>query len=143
MQSILSSGYDTSEIAGLNSIGLGTLQDGTLEFTTEDFSTFVASDFDDVMEMLTGDDGLFGALYAEADSLIDPVTGIIQPRLDSIDDQVEDIEDKIISTEYRLEKYQETLQSQFTQMEILMTQYQATQDFLTSQIEAGFGISSD
>ena len=53
---------------------------------------------------------------------------------------MEEIEDKITDTEYRLSLYQETLENQFTQMEVLLVQYQATSDFLTQQISSGFGL---
>lgn len=140
LQQTMGSGYGNSEIAGLNSIGVGTVQDGHLEFDAADFTSMSASNFDSLVDMLTGSDGLFGSLYSVVDTVIDPSNGIIQPRLDSIDGQVDDLGDKILSAEYRIEMYEETLRAQFTQMESLLAQYQATSDYLSAQLMAGLGI---
>jgi flagellar hook-associated protein 2 len=134
LQSVLSAGYGNSEIAGLNSIGIGTAQDGTLEFDSAAFTSKAGSNFEALVDMLTGSDGLFGAMYDQVDTVIDPSTGIIQPRLDSIDTQVDSLNDNIDDAEYRLEIYEATIRSQFTAMEGLLAQYQATGDYLAAQL---------
>lgn len=139
LQQALGAGYGNSEISGLNSIGIGTAQDGQLEFDSAAFTSTANSNFDSLVDMLTGSDGLFGAMYSTVDTVIDPSTGIIQPRLDSIDSQVDSLGDKILSAEYRLEQYEETLRAQFTQMESLLAQYQSTSDYLSAQLLQGLG----
>ena len=139
LQSAMGAGYGNSEIAGLNSIGIGTSQDGTLEFDSAAFTARSGTNFDALVDMLTGTDGLFGAMYSTVDTVIDPATGIIQPRIDSVDSQVDSLEDKILSAEYRMEMYEETLRAQFTQMESLLAQYQSTGDYLSAQLLAGLG----
>lgn len=134
LQQVLSSGYGNSAVAGLNTIGLGTEQDGTLSFDTAAFSSGVNANFDDVVSMLTGATGLFGELYAQVDTVIDPTTGIMQPRLESIDDQVKALNDSIADSEYRLEQREAVLQQQFTRMESMLAKYQATGDFLSAQL---------
>ncbi len=133
LQNVLSAGYGNADIAGLNAIGLGTEQDGTLSFDSADFTSQVNDNFDSVVSMLTSN-GLFDGLFDIVDSTIDPTNGIISPRLSSIDDQVEALNDSIVDAEYRLEQREATLQQQFTAMESMLAQYQATGDFLAAQL---------
>ena len=134
LQSIVSSGYSTSNVAGLNSIGMGTDQYGELQFDSAEFSTMLGSNWEDVLSMLTGTSGLFGALTAKVDADIDPTDGLIQPRLDSIDSRITDLNDRILDAERRLEIYEETLQMQFIAMETTLAKYQATESYLEAQI---------
>lgn len=135
LQEVLGAGYGNTEIAGLNSVGLGTAQDGHLEFDAAVFGTAAGAGFDALVDVLTGSSGLFGAMYAEVDLVVDPTTGIVQPRLDSIDSQVEDLGDRITRAEARLEAYETMLRAQFTAMETLLAQYQATGDYLAAMLQ--------
>jgi flagellar hook-associated protein 2 len=134
LQSVISAGYSTSNIAGLNSIGIGSNQQGELEFDSSDFSSKLGTNWEDVLAMLTGSSGLFGAMQAQIDADIDPDDGLIQPRIDSIDDRVVEIEDKIEDAERRLTMYEDVLKSQFMAMETTLAKYQSTESYLTSVI---------
>jgi len=133
LQSVVSSGYSTSNVAGLNSIGIGSNQQGELEFDSSEFTSMLGTNWDDVLEMLTGTSGLFGTLQAQIDADIDPDDGLIQPRLDSIDERVLQITDKIEDAERRLVMYEDVLKSQFLAMETTLSKYQATQSYLEMQ----------
>jgi len=134
LQTVVSSGYSTTNIAGLNSIGIGSNQEGELEFNSSDFSSKLGTNWDDVLSMLTGTSGLFGAMQAQIDADIDPNDGLIQPRLDSIDDRVADINDKIGDAERRLVMYEDVLKAQFLAMETTLAKYQSTQSYLEMHI---------
>ncbi len=136
LQATLSQSYAQTNIAGLNSVGLGTAQDGTLTFDTGDFIEGLGENYDDVAAMLAGATGLFAELNTDVGVIIDPVDGSVQNRIDSIDTQVADLQDRIEDTEARLESYQSMLQSRFTQMEVLLGKYQATSDYLTQHLAA-------
>ena len=84
--------------------------------------------------MLTGSSGLFGAMQAQIDADIDPDDGLIQPRIDSIDNRVVEIEDKIEEAERRLTMYEDVLTAQFMAMETTLAKYQSTESYLTSVI---------
>ncbi len=134
VQQVMASGYGHGNIAGLNSLGLGTSQDGTLNFDSAEFTSAVGTDFDDVISALSGSGGLFDDLFNAVDSVIDPTTGIIAPRLTSIDGQIDSLNDSIADQNYRLEQTEARLRQQFTAMEKVMAQYQATGDFLAAQL---------
>jgi flagellar hook-associated protein 2 len=137
VQQVMSSGYSFGNIAGLNSLGLGTAQDGTLEFDSSKFTTMLASEFDDVVGALS-DGGLFDDLFDAIDAVIDPVTGIFAPRMTSIDKQIESLNDSILVKEARIGLMETSLRAQFTAMEAILAKYQATGDMLAAQIAASF-----
>ncbi|MEE2828770.1 MAG: flagellar filament capping protein FliD [Myxococcota bacterium] len=134
LQGIVAAGYSSGSVAGLNSIGLGTDQYGELQFDSSEFSTMLSSNWDDVLAMLTGSAGFFGALTAKVDADIDPTDGLIQPRLDSIDSRITLLNDNIIDSQRRLDMYEETLKNQFIAMETTLAKYQATESYLEAQV---------
>lgn len=136
LQSLLSDDYGNAGLPGLNSLGIGTSQAGVLEFDSAAFTARAGTDYAATLEALTGVGGLFGAMESQLDLLTDTTTGIIQPRLDSYTTQIDNLNEKIEDNQFRLEQYEESLRSQFTAMETLLAQYQATGDYLASQIAA-------
>lgn len=136
LQFLLSDDYGNASIPGLNSLGISTSQQGVLEFDASTFATMAGNEFSATLEALTGVNGLFGAMESQLDLLTDTTTGIIQPRLDSYDSQIETLTDKIDGSQFRLEQYEDSLRSQFTAMELILSQYQATGDYLAAQLAA-------
>jgi flagellar hook-associated protein 2 len=136
LQTVLSSSYGNASIAGLNTLGIKTTQEGVLEFDSAAFSTASGNDFAATLDVLTGSGGLFGAMQNQLDLITDTTTGIIQPRLDSYDSQITALNDKIDGSQFRLEQYEDSLRQQFTAMETILAQYQATGDYLAAQLAA-------
>lgn len=135
LQTVLTSSFESGDLAGLRSIGVELANDGTLTFDTAEFATALGTDYSDVLSMLTDeDDGFLPALGAAVDLLADPSTGLIQSRIDSVGDLIADFDDRIADAETRLDTVEETLRSQFTQLEVIMSRYQAIGDFLTQQM---------
>ncbi len=75
-------------------------------------------------------------MESQLDLLTDTTTGLIQPRLDSYDTQIDSLNDKIDGSQFRLEQYEDQLRAQFTAMELILAQYQATGDYLAAQLSA-------
>ena len=134
IQSVLNSAGGTGAISGLNAIGLGSDQTGTLKFDAAAFKGALDANPSDVMATITGASGLFGALTTELDVIADPVTGLLQNRLDSFGERMSQLTDKVETQEARLITYEETIRQQFLAMELTMAKYQATGDFLTQQM---------
>ncbi len=136
IQSMMSANYGSAEISGLGALGLGTSQTGELEFDSSDFTAKAGSNYAATLDVLTGVGGFFGAMHSQLDLITDTSTGLIQPRLDSFDNQITDLNDRIDDSGFRLEQYEETLRSQFTQMESLLLTYQSTGDYLAAQLSS-------
>ncbi len=71
------------------------------------------------------------ALYSMSDS----IDGYVANKQESLQNQMDKIDDKIDDMEVRLTKYEETLIAKYTAMEKLLSQLQSQQSWLTSQIQ--------
>jgi flagellar hook-associated protein 2 len=134
IQSVLNTAGGFGTISGMNAIGLGSAQTGDLEFDAAAFKTALLNNPGDVMSTLTGPNGLFGELAAELDVIGDPVTGLIQPRIESFDTRMTDLTDRVEQTEERLITYEETIRAQFVAMELAIARYDSTSSFLDQQL---------
>ncbi len=134
LQSILSSTEGVGSISGLRAIGIETDQSGRVGFTSSTFVEALGDSEDDVMAMLIGDDGMFSQLLEEIDLVADPQDGMIQPRLDSFDSRMDELADRVEEREERLLEYQSDLEAQFVAMELTLSKYQATGDYLEQQL---------
>jgi flagellar hook-associated protein 2 len=133
---VISGGFATGAITGLNEIGIGTAQDGRLEFDRTDFETAVADHYGDVMTMLSGPTGLFASMTTVASDVTDPVTGLLEPRIDGLSTEIDDMAVRIEVQESRLVVEEARLRAEFTALELIMAGYQSTENFLTQQFEA-------
>jgi flagellar hook-associated protein 2 len=136
LANVISGSFATGAVTGLNELGIGTAQDGSLEFDRTDFETAVSDHYSDVMTMLSGPTGLFASMTTVASAVTDPVTGLLDPRIDGLSTEIDDMELRIEVQEARLVVEEARLRAQFTALELIMADYQATENFLTQQFEA-------
>ncbi len=136
LANVLSSGFATGSISGLNEIGIGTGQDGKLAFDRSDFDTALTDHYSDVVTMLAGSSGLFASMATVTGDVTDPTTGLIEPRIDGLSTEIDDVQERIERQEARLEREEQRLRAQFTALELIMAEYQSTESFLTQQLEA-------
>jgi flagellar hook-associated protein 2 len=132
--STISQDYENGALSGLNSLGLSTDKTGKMVYASATFTSALGTNYSDVIDTLTGTDGLFGKLQSELDVITDTTTGSVQARITSIDSQVSDLTDRIADAETRLETYTDMIRNQFTNMELILGRYQGTQKYLEQQI---------
>jgi len=124
----------TTSLKALSEIGIKTTKNGDLSLDSSELESKLASDYEGVAQLLANDDqGFIFRLESAADSLLDP-DGLIATRTDSLDSQVGDIEDRKISIEYRLEQVEQRLRSQFAALDSLMSNLNATGNYLAQQL---------
>jgi flagellar hook-associated protein 2 len=124
----------TTSLKALSEIGIKTTKNGDLSLDSSELESKLASDYEGVAQLLANDDqGFIFRLESAADSLLDP-EGLIATRTDSLDSQVGDIEDRKISIEYRLEQVEQRLRSQFAALDSLMSNLNATGNYLAQQL---------
>ncbi len=131
LQSAVSGLYESGDLRGMSSLGLSTEQDGSLSLDTDELESLLESSPEDVLEMLAGADGLFASLTERIDIVVDSDNGSITLRTDSLDDQIEDFQDRIAAEEDRLEIYEGALRQQFTNLEMAMAELQTMGNYLT------------
>lgn len=135
LQNIFGSVPALGSFAGIGALGLASAQSGEMEFDSSVFISALGSSSDDVMDMLIGTGGVFTDLAAEIDIVADPTTGLVQPRLDNFETRMDDLATRVATQETRLEAYEQSLRDEFVNMELILSKYQATGDFLTTQLE--------
>ncbi len=139
LQEMLTSRSESGgEFSALSQFGLETQKDGTINFNATTFKSAIDSDLESVISVVAGDENGEGGVIAEFESflkgLTDGTTGLLAGRSQSIDANIDNIDDRITQMELRLEKREETLRSQFSAMEILVSTMNAQSDFLTQQM---------
>lgn len=126
-------------LSGLSQLGITTQQDGSLEFDSEVFGETWASSAEDVVSLLTDTSTGFAA---EMESYLDALTeddGLLDTRLDSVQDEIDDTEERISDFEDKATAYEERLRAQFTAMELALAEIQAS----TSALSALFADTND
>ncbi len=126
-----------SSFESLAQIGIATSSDGTLEFDSSEFTSALDDSYDDVVALFTydngsGDQGPFAALRDRVSDVYIDSDGLLADKQESIEDSIEELEDRISDFEERLDDYAERLRDQFTTMETVLAEVQATQSYLTS-----------
>lgn len=118
----------------LSEIGIRTTETGDLSVDTGELESALATDYQGVAELLANDDqGYVFRLESAADTLLDS-DGLIATRTDSLDSQIGDIEDRKINVEYRLGQVEKRLRSQFSALDSLLSNLNATGNYLTQQL---------
>ena len=115
-------------------VGVTFDRDGILSLDSEKFEQAIEDDFNGVVQLFTDpEDGFAQALDTVLSSYVD-TGGLIQARTDGlsdsrsqIDDDIERIEDRIVLTEQRLRR-------QYSALDSLVGQLNATSVFLTQQL---------
>ena len=128
-------------LTGNDLIALGIESDwetGELSLDTEILTTAWENDPNAVTVALLGDDdseGIMARMDEYMSNLLSSSTGFFATRESSIDTENSRLDDRIAAMETRLEKRQETLESQFLAMELLVSSLNSQGDYLTSFFE--------
>lgn len=84
-----------------------------------------SSDPDNIFGGLSnGDKGILVQLEELLDSYTDPVNGIIQGISDSVNDQIQSVDNDIIRAQDSVQSYEDRLTRQYSQLDVISAQYQ-------------------
>jgi len=112
-------------------IGIETLQDGTLSLDTEVLSEALTGNFDDVAALFNDENGPAHTMITRIDDLyVDEDTGSLQSRTDSLEDSIEDQQQRIEQQQIYIDNYVARLREKFTAMEIALSNFQNTAMYL-------------
>lgn len=142
-QTLRSSLSDPINISGssyttLSSLGITTDRDGQLSLDTEDLKSALVADADNVFKFFTGESGITGfaeRLDTSIDIYANVATGLVASRENSLESQLDDIDDARLALDRRLLSLEERYLRQFTAMDTLVGQLQATNEFLSNQLK--------
>jgi len=131
LQNVMSALYSEGDLQGTSILGFATQQDGTIELDTDKLTDALTDHPDDTLAILAGPDGIFSAMDGRLDVVLDPDTGSMALRQDSLDDQIDDLDDQIGRSEANLAIYESALRAQFTNLELILAEMNSMGSYLT------------
>ncbi len=139
LQKMLTSLTDNSgSFKALSQLGLETQKDGTIKLNNDILTDAINTDLGSLVSLLAGEnentDGLASNFQSYLESLTSSTTGLLAGRSESINSSIKSLDERILQTEMRLAKREETLNKQFYAMEQLVSVMNAQSDYLTQQM---------
>lgn len=130
----------TGSYSYLSEIGITTDQyTGKLSLDSDKFETAAAADFDAIAEIFAGDessssDGLAYRIEDLVDDLTSSSGGIITGKTNSLDSRLDNLDDRILREEERLEAVRVRLTLKFANLEQMISQLNNSANSLTSTL---------
>jgi flagellar hook-associated protein 2 len=119
----------------LSDVGIQFQRDGTLSFNSSELKAALEDDPQAVEELFSGDNGIMTKLSSFLESYTNPRSGTLANRLETIDDQVNDLNDEYSDNQQRLTNYRDRMTEKFTNLETMVMKYQGIGDKLSSFID--------
>jgi flagellar hook-associated protein 2 len=126
----------TQGVAGFSTlaeIGIKTNKSGALELDSSKFDKVITANFDGVSQLFASDNGLAKRLDGILTNYLS-FNGAVSARVDGVNKQIEDIADQRQKLSTRLTGIEARYRKQFTAMDALLGQLQATGSYLTQQL---------
>lgn len=121
----------TGSFSALSQLGIKTnVKTGQLEFNESDFADALELDFSSVAQVFANDDQGFAFRFDAAASYFLDSDGLIDNRVDGLNDRVRRFEDDQSNLEYRLELREVALRAQYSALDTLVGSLQSTGTFL-------------
>ena len=131
------SGVDiTGSINGHVATGLGNILTGGSVKSEEGLRISTTSGQTGLFGTISVSKGIADLLPSILDSYVDNDTGILKSKEASMRDSINDIESRIVRMESKIEVKEKQLLAQFARLEVILSQYDATSQFLTNMFSA-------
>lgn len=136
---------DAGPFSSIFDIGLGVDKEGYLEKSSlvRSLSEAMDENYDDIGKAFAGEGGIAKQLESLLENYVE-TDGIMKQRENSLNSQLDDLEDDVANHEYRMESLEARLRQQYAGLDVLLAQMQSTQTYLSSQLSSlpGFTKSS-
>ena len=132
--SMLSGQYATdSAFEALSQIGIKTENNGDISLDEELFESSFAERYDDVVAILTSDDGPFARMADRIEDVyVDEDSGTLQSRDETLEGLITDSNDAIDRIEERVSQTELRLRQRFTAMELAISASNSTGQYLAA-----------
>ncbi|MEL0631910.1 flagellar filament capping protein FliD [Pseudoalteromonas carrageenovora] len=130
----------------LSQLGVETDRYGVLTLNTETLDEKIDEDVDLVQQFFIGsdeDEGGFAQSFDELMSFYTDTDGIIQNRIDSKTNQLEDVDDQRLSLASKMESLSDRLYAQYNAMDLLVASLNSTSSYVQAQLENMPGVVSN
>ena len=120
----------------LSQLGVETDRYGVLTLNTETLDEQIDADVDLVQQFFVGDDDSgFAESFDELMSFYTDSDGIIQNRIDSKTNQLDDLDDQRLSLTSKMESLSSRLYAQYNAMDLLVASLNNTSSYVQAQLE--------
>ncbi len=119
--------------AQLFDLGITINDNDRLEFDTSEFRQALESDFDSTASKIND---FAGDMYQQLYNLMDPISGTVTLKENSLEDSIDKIDDRIESEQARIDRQIEMLTKQFIRMEEALFEMQSQSNWLMAQLGA-------
>ncbi len=124
----------TGSYNNLSSIGVSFQSDGTIALDESMLAAAIQDDNNNVAELFSSADGYATRLDSVLTDLL-AFNGTIDSRTDAYEDRISTLEDRQLVLEGRLERKEVSFRTQFTNLDVLMSNLSVTSSYLTQQLD--------
>lgn len=124
-----------SDFNSLAFLGVSTNRDGTISLDGDKLDKALENRYEDVSALFSGDNGVAGKLDKTIGGLL-ASGGLFANREESLQKQLDRIDEQREAFSLRLEKIETRYRAQFAALDMLVSQLNSTGNFLTQQLEA-------
>ena len=129
----------SGNVADLKAMGITIQKDGTLKLDEATFDSGLAKDPASAARLFGGDAGsLAGKLDSTLDRLVE-ADGLLDGRSDSLAARSKSLANQRSALDFRMSQAESRYRTQFTALDLLLTNLQSSSDFLTQQLAAADG----
>ena len=112
-------------IESIGEIGIKSESTGSITFSSSDFHDAVSESKTDVLDFITGTNGLVATLLSQVDELGKTTTGTVPSRAKALRERATNLQDEIDRYQERLDKREETLRRKYADLEQFLSKIQS------------------
>ncbi|MEA1867501.1 MAG: flagellar filament capping protein FliD [Thermodesulfobacteriota bacterium] len=122
----------------LADLGIALNSEGRLEVNSSALNSAIDDHLEDVVQFFAqteeGSEGFAVRMFDGLEDILDSRDGSLAVRKDGIRNSIDHINDQMERVEMRISAWESRTMAQFNAMEVLLSQYQSTGDYLSQQI---------
>ena len=123
-----------SSFTSLVDIGITSNDDGTLVVDNNRLNTALSTNLNDVADLFSSDNGIATRLDNIVNEYV-KTNGLIDGKTEGLTETINDINTDLTDLQRQLDSLEERLRTQFTALDLVVTQLNATSTFLTQQFD--------
>ena len=129
---------DIASFGRLADLGVSLNGGGELEVDSSILNGALDDHFDDVVQFFSrsdvGSEGFAVRMADTLEAMLDSTTGTIAAKTDGIQKSIDDIQDQVERVERRISSWEKRTRAEFQALELLLSKYQATSNYLNQQL---------
>ncbi len=134
IRSIINSPMTSGTYTSLNDIGISLQREGNMAVDGDKLDAALAGDIGDIASLFATEGSGFAWRLASLADQWSGTDGILTSRTEGLSEQIDDLDDQQLNLERNLAIIETRYRTQFASLDTLVSQFQNTSTFLTSQL---------